>query len=86
MLTKKTITVIFSASVESAARSRMNVVFRLPNEDLENKFVAEADEQGYMHVKGHRLNFFSFKPFILRVYSTNLVSYQFFIFSYRVCA
>jgi phosphoserine aminotransferase len=33
----------------------MNVVFRLPNEDLEKKFVSEADEQGYMHVKGHRL-------------------------------
>ncbi|XP_028399449.1 phosphoserine aminotransferase-like [Dendronephthya gigantea] len=44
----------YNASVESASRSRMNVVFRLPNEDLENKFVAEADEQGYMHVKGHR--------------------------------
>ncbi|CAB3983578.1 phosphoserine aminotransferase-like [Paramuricea clavata] len=44
----------YNSLVESTARSRMNVVFRLPSEDLEKKFVSEADEQGYMHVKGHR--------------------------------
>jgi phosphoserine aminotransferase len=32
----------------------MNVVFRLPNEELEKKFASEADEQGFLHVKGHR--------------------------------
>ena len=33
----------------------MNVVFRIKNNDeLEKKFVKEADEQGYLHVKGHR--------------------------------
>ena len=44
----------YNSLVERTARSKVNVVFRLPNEDLEKKFVSEADEQGYMHVKGHR--------------------------------
>lgn len=47
-------TKFFRAIVESKSRSRVNVVFRLPTEELEKKFVSEADEQGYMHVKGHR--------------------------------
>ncbi len=32
----------------------MNVTFRLPNEDLEKKFVAEAQKQGLGGLKGHR--------------------------------
>lgn len=48
--------------MEPTARSRMNVVFRIKNYDeleknddeLEKKFVKEADEMGYLHVKGHR--------------------------------
>jgi phosphoserine aminotransferase len=32
----------------------MNVTFRLPEEDLEAKFVAEALEQGLGGLKGHR--------------------------------
>lgn len=32
----------------------MNVTFRLPNEELEKKFVAEALEHGLGGVKGHR--------------------------------
>ena len=32
----------------------MNVTFRLPSEELEKKFVAEALEQGLGGVKGHR--------------------------------
>lgn len=43
--------------VESKACSRVNVVMRLPTEDLEKKFVTEAGEQGFMHVKGHRYKF-----------------------------
>ena len=35
-------------------RSLMNVTFRMPNEDLEKKFVAEALEKGFVGLKGHR--------------------------------
>ena len=35
-------------------RSTMNVTFRLPAEDLEKKFVAEATAQGLDGLKGHR--------------------------------
>lgn len=35
-------------------RSDMNVTWRLPSEDLEAKFVAEAAEQGLKGLKGHR--------------------------------
>ena len=35
-------------------RSNMNVTFRLPAEDLEKKFVAEATAQGLDGLKGHR--------------------------------
>lgn len=40
------------AQVES--RSVMNVTFRLPNEDLEKRFVKEAGAQGLVGLKGHR--------------------------------
>ena len=40
------------ADVDS--RSFMNVTFRLPSEELEKKFAAEALEQGLSGVKGHR--------------------------------
>jgi len=32
----------------------MNVTFRLPSEDLENKFVSEAKEKNMIGLKGHR--------------------------------
>ena len=32
----------------------MNVVFRLPNEELEAKFVKEAKAAGMIGLKGHR--------------------------------
>ena len=35
-------------------RSQMNVVFRLPNEELEKKFVADALGAGFVGLKGHR--------------------------------
>jgi phosphoserine aminotransferase len=40
--------------VESASRSKMNVVFRLPSEELEAKFIREAAENGMVGLKGHR--------------------------------
>lgn len=36
------------------ARSLMNVTFRLPSEDLETRFVAEATAAGFNGLKGHR--------------------------------
>lgn len=35
-------------------RSLMNVTYRLPNEELEKKFIAEAAEKGFSGLKGHR--------------------------------
>jgi phosphoserine aminotransferase len=40
--------------VEASSRSVMNVVFRLPSEALEEKFVGEAKKHGMVGLKGHR--------------------------------
>ncbi|MFH0911950.1 MAG: 3-phosphoserine/phosphohydroxythreonine transaminase [Planctomycetota bacterium] len=44
----------YSSPVERAARSKMNVVFRLPSEELEAKFLSEAAVRGLSGLKGHR--------------------------------
>ena len=44
----------FSTPVEQESRSVMNVVFRLPNEELEKQFVAEGKQRGMTGIKGHR--------------------------------
>ena len=44
----------FRASVEKESRSYMNVVFRLPSEELEKKFIADAAKQGMVGLAGHR--------------------------------
>ncbi len=44
----------FRAPVERESRSLMNVVFRLPSEDLEKRFVAEAAKEGMVGLAGHR--------------------------------
>ncbi len=44
----------FRSPVDKAVRSRMNVVFRLPSEELEKKFVCEATKEGMLGLKGHR--------------------------------
>lgn len=44
----------YSCPVDRSCRSRMNVVFRLPNEELEKKFSEEATKQGMIGLKGHR--------------------------------
>lgn len=44
----------FRASVEKDSRSFMNVVFKLPSEELEKKFVAQAADKGLWGLKGHR--------------------------------
>ena len=44
----------YRCPVEPGSRSVMNVVFRLPTEDLEGRFVAEAKKAGMVGLKGHR--------------------------------
>lgn len=44
----------YKAPVEPASRSTMNVVFRLPSEELEKQFVADATKAGMIGLKGHR--------------------------------
>ncbi|RKH65319.1 3-phosphoserine/phosphohydroxythreonine transaminase [Corallococcus aberystwythensis] len=45
----------YRAPVEKASRSYMNVVFRLPDEKLEEAFVAEGAKAGMVGMKGHRI-------------------------------
>ena len=44
----------FRGTAEKASRSRMNVCFRLPSEELEKKFVDEAKAAKLMGLAGHR--------------------------------
>ncbi len=44
----------YKGTAQADSRSQMNVTFRLPNEDLEKKFVAEATAAGFGGLKGHR--------------------------------
>ena len=44
----------YKAPVERASRSVMNIVFRLPSEPLEEKFISEAKRAGMVGLKGHR--------------------------------
>ena len=44
----------YSCPVEKQSRSVMNVVFRLPGEAHEERFVAEAKAKGMVGLKGHR--------------------------------
>lgn len=44
----------YRSPVEPASRSKMNIVFRLPSEELEAKFVSEAKAEGLVELKGHR--------------------------------
>lgn len=44
----------YRATADEDSRSLMNVTFRLPSEDLEVKFVADALKEGLGGLKGHR--------------------------------
>lgn len=44
----------YRCPVDPRYRSDMNVVFRLPSEDLEKRFVTEAGAAGMIGLKGHR--------------------------------
>ena len=59
----------YSNPVEKDSRSKMNVVFRLKSEELEDKFVKEAKAAGIIGVKGHR----SVGGIRFSIYNANLV-------------
>jgi len=44
----------YSGHADRAARSLMNVTFRLPSDELDQKFADEADARGLNGLKGHR--------------------------------
>jgi phosphoserine aminotransferase len=44
----------YRGTADADSRSQMNVTFRLPSEELEKKFVAEATAAGMGGLKGHR--------------------------------
>jgi phosphoserine aminotransferase len=44
----------YKAPVEKDSRSYMNIVFRLPSEELEKRFIDEGKKQGMVGLKGHR--------------------------------
>ncbi len=44
----------YRSPVDEACRSHMNIVFRLPSEDLEATFLSEAQAAGFENLPGHR--------------------------------
>ena len=46
---------LFQGHADKDSRSDMNVTFRTGNEELDQKFVAEAADEGLKNLKGHRL-------------------------------
>jgi phosphoserine aminotransferase len=44
----------YRGTVEPAGRSWMNATLRLPDEDLERRFIVEAGQAGLVGLKGHR--------------------------------
>jgi phosphoserine aminotransferase len=44
----------YRGTVEREARSWMNITLRLPNEELEAKFIGDAKQAGLVGLKGHR--------------------------------
>ncbi|MGD0822752.1 MAG: 3-phosphoserine/phosphohydroxythreonine transaminase [Desulfomonilia bacterium] len=44
----------YKGNVEKGSRSKMNIPFRLPNEELETEFLAQASKKGFIGLKGHR--------------------------------
>ncbi|MCR5525975.1 MAG: 3-phosphoserine/phosphohydroxythreonine transaminase [Lachnospiraceae bacterium] len=45
---------MFKGTVEKPYRSLMNVPFVTGNDELDNKFIAETTEAGFVNIKGHR--------------------------------
>ena len=47
-------TPLYHCAVERAARSQMNVVFTLPNDDLQQQLIHDATQAGIIGIAGHR--------------------------------
>jgi phosphoserine aminotransferase len=45
---------LYNGTAEPKDRSKMNVTFRITPEELEGKFIKEAEAQGFIGLKGHR--------------------------------
>jgi phosphoserine aminotransferase len=45
---------IYKGTASKESRSKMNITFTLPSEELTEKFVADAKKQGIVGIKGHR--------------------------------
>jgi phosphoserine aminotransferase len=45
---------LYRAPVEKEARSKMNIVFTLPSDDIEKRFLTEAQKRELIGLKGHR--------------------------------
>ena len=45
----------YTSKVDKQYRSRMNIVFKLPTEELDSKFVSEAAKNNLIGLKGHRI-------------------------------
>jgi phosphoserine aminotransferase len=44
----------YRCPVDTGSRSIMNIVFRLPSEELEDRFIETADKEGMVGLRGHR--------------------------------
>lgn len=44
---------LYHNDVDLSCRSRMNITFSLPNKNLEEKFIKEARERGFINLEGH---------------------------------
>ena len=45
----------YRGTAEEESRSKMNITFRLPSIELEQRFLKEAEEHGLVALKGHRI-------------------------------
>jgi phosphoserine aminotransferase len=44
----------YKGKVEKGSRSKMNIPFKLPTEELDNEFLAQASKKAFIGLKGHR--------------------------------
>ncbi len=45
---------IYKATADKSCRSKTNITFRLPDEEMEKRFIEKAKERGMIGLKGHR--------------------------------
>jgi phosphoserine aminotransferase len=44
----------YAGHAQADSRSLMNVTFKLPSDEIQNDFIAGAEEHGLFNLKGHR--------------------------------